>query len=60
MDEQRVQTYEVREVNYKATDIIIFIAGLAGVLLLLKFDDRFFWLALPFMFTYLVKSLKMM
>lgn len=60
MDEQRVDSTEIKEVNYKTTDWLIFLGGSVVMLVLLYFDDRFFWIALPFVATYLVKALRMM
>lgn len=60
MEEQRVETHEIREINYKRTDWLIFLLGSAATIALLYFDNRFFWIALPFALTYLVKSLRMM
>ena len=41
-------------------DWLIFLVSLVGMLALLKWEDRFFWVLLPFVLTYLVKALKMM
>ena len=60
MEEQRVEPREIKEIDYKATDWLIFLLGSAATIGLLYFDNRFFWLALPFALTYLVKSLRMM
>lgn len=60
MDEQRVESTEIKEVNYRTTDWLIFIGASVVMLALLYFDDRFFWIALPFVATYLVKALRMM
>ena len=60
MEEQRVEQKEIKELEYKKTDWIIFLIGTIATLGLLYFDNRFFWIALPFALTYMVKSLKMM
>jgi hypothetical protein len=60
MDEQRVETAEIKEVNYQATDWLIFLVSFTVLILLLLYASRYFWVALPFAGTYLVKALKMM
>ena len=60
MQEQKVEPREIKEIDYKKTDWLIFFVGAAVTVGLLYFDARFFWLALPFALTFLVKSLKMM
>lgn len=41
----------------KPTDWIIFLVSTAALILLLIFANEWFWLALPFSLTYLVKAL---
>ena len=60
MEEQRMDWGSNDEPAYNKSDILFFVLGLVAMLALLKFNDRFFWVAMPFAFTYLVKSLKMM
>ena len=60
MQEEQVHHSEIKEVNYSKTDWLIFFVSFVIMLALLKWESRFFWLALPFAITYLVKSLKMM
>ena len=60
MEEQRVEAAEIQEVNYSKTDWLIFIVSAIVTVLLLMFKDTFFWVALPFALTYLVKALKVM
>ena len=51
---------ENKEPSYNASDWLIFLGALVVLLALLYFDNRFFWVALPFTCTFLVKALKMM
>lgn len=60
MEEQRVEAAEVQEVKYSKTDWLIFIVSAVVTVLLLMFKATFFWVALPFALTYLVKALKVM
>ena len=60
IQEEQVHAKEIREVNYQKTDWLIFLVSFGIMLALLQWESRFFWLALPFAATYLVKSLKMM
>ena len=61
MQEEQVHPKaEIKEVNYSKTDWLIFLVSFGIMLALLKWESRFFWLALPFAATYLVKSLRMM
>lgn len=60
MEEQRVETAPAPEVEYKSTDWLIFLVSAAATIALLIFKDTFFWVALPFALTYLVKALKVM
>ena len=60
MEEQRVESAPVQEVKYSSTDWLIFLVSAAATILLLIFKDTFFWVALPFALTYLVKALKVM
>lgn len=60
MDEQRVESAEIKEVNYKASDWLIFLVSFTVMILLLYFESRFFWVALPFAGTFLVKALRVM
>ncbi|HLF62228.1 MAG TPA: hypothetical protein VI603_00640 [Saprospiraceae bacterium] len=61
MQEEQVHAKaEIKEVNYRKTDWVIFFVSFIIMLALLKWESRFFWLALPFAATYLVKSLRMM
>jgi hypothetical protein len=59
-EEQVHAKAEIKEVNYAKTDWLIFLVSFVAMLALLKWEDRFFWVALPFAATYLVKSLRMM
>jgi hypothetical protein len=58
--EEQVHQAETQEVNYSKADWLIFLVSFGAMLALLVWEDRFFWLALPFAITYLVKALKMM
>ncbi len=60
MEEQRVENAPAPEVKYSGTDWLIFIAAAIATVALLIFKDTFFWVALPFALTYLVKALKVM
>lgn len=60
MEEQRVDKYGTNEVSYSRTDWIIFLVSLVITIALLFYVDTFFWVALPFTLTFLVKALKMM
>jgi hypothetical protein len=61
MQEEQVHAPEIKEVDYSKTDWLIFLVTFAGMLALIVWaESRFFWLALPFAATYLVKSLRMM
>lgn len=60
MDEQRVESAEIKEVNYRASDWLIFLVSFTVMILLLYFESRFFWVALPFAGTFLVKALRVM
>lgn len=61
MHEEQVHTHDrIQEVTYSKADWLYFLVSFAAVLAFLKWDDRFFWLALPFAITFLVKALKMM
>ena len=44
----------------KALDWIVFLVSLVAMCLLLLWASEFFWIALPFVGTYLVKALGMM
>ena len=55
MEEQRVQ-----EVEYSKVDWLIFLVSAIATIFLLIYKDTFFWVALPFALTYLVKALKVM
>lgn len=46
--------------NSTALDWIIFLVSTVICVLLLMFADEWFWLALPFVLTYLVKALRAM
>jgi hypothetical protein len=59
-EEQVHPKTEIKEVNYSKADWLIFLVSFMIMLALLKWESRFFWLALPFAATYLVKSLRMM
>lgn len=41
-------------------DWLIFLVSLVAMLALLMFEDRFFWIMLPFVFTFLVRGLRML
>jgi hypothetical protein len=41
----------------KALDWVIFLVSLVAMVYMLMFHSEFFWLALPFVLTYLVKAL---
>lgn len=61
MSEERVHTVDTSgEVTYSKADWLIFSVSFTAMLLLLWFEPRFFWVALPFAATYLVKALRMM
>ena len=60
MEEQRVETAQAPEVNYSKSDWLIFIVSAIVTVLMLFYMDTFFWVALPFALTYLVKALKVM
>lgn len=61
MYEEQVHHKEIKEVEYRKTDWLIFLVAFAALMtLLLCWGSRFFWVALPLTATYLVKSLKMM
>jgi len=60
IQEEQVQQADIQEVNYSKADWVIFLVSFMTMLALLQWESRFFWLALPFAITYLVKSLKMM
>ena len=61
MHEEQVHTKaEIIEVKYSRVDWLIFLVSFVIMLALLQWESRFFWLALPFAATYLVKALKMM
>jgi hypothetical protein len=49
---------EVQANNKSRTmDWVLFLVSTAAVILLLMFADEWFWVALPFSLTYLVKAL---
>lgn len=50
----------MKETEFKSTDWIFFFLSFAAMIALFVFNDRFFWVALPFAGTYLVKALKQM
>ncbi len=58
--EEQVHTHEDVEVTYRKTDWLIFAVSFSIMLSLMIWDARFFWMALPFAATFLVKSLRMM
>jgi hypothetical protein len=58
--EEQVHQAEIQEVKYSKYDWPIFLVSFGAMLALLMWEDRFFWLALPFAITYLVKALKML
>lgn len=60
MQEQRMDWGSNAEPTYKASDWLIFLVSLVVMILLLMYGDRYFWVALPFVFTFLVRALKMM
>jgi hypothetical protein len=60
MEEQRVNDPGAGEVNYSKADWLIFLVSATATLALLMYMDTFFWIALPFTLTFLVKALKMM
>ena len=60
MEEQRVDAPGLNEVNYAKTDWVIFLVSLVVMIGLLFYVSAFFWIALPFTLTFLVKALKMM
>ncbi len=60
MEEERVDAPGAGEVNYSKVDWLIFAVSAIVTVLLLKYIDTFFWVALPFTLTFLVKALKMM
>lgn len=60
MEEQRIETAPAPEVKYSKTDWLVFLVSAAATIALLIFKDTFFWVALPFALTYLVKALKVM
>gem|GEM_PF-2408246 len=60
MEEQRVHDPGAGEVNYSKVDWLWFLISAVITVLLLKYIDSFFWVALPFTLTFLVKAMKMM
>ncbi|MDX1476867.1 MAG: hypothetical protein R3301_04140 [Saprospiraceae bacterium] len=60
MEEQRMDWGSMKETEFKSTDWIFFFLSFAAMIALFVFNDRFFWVALPFAGTYLVKALKQM
>jgi hypothetical protein len=60
MEEQRVDDPGAGEVNYSKADWLWFLISAVILVLLLKYIDSFFWVALPFTLTFFVKALKMM
>lgn len=60
MEEQQMNWGSNDEPTYRSTDWIIFFISLIAMLALLQFADRYFWIALPFVCTFLVRALKVM
>ena len=50
----------MEETKFKPTDWLFFTVSFVALILLLLYYDRFFWVALPFAGTYLVKALRQM
>jgi hypothetical protein len=59
-EEQVHAKAEIKEVEYNKIDWLIFLVSFVVMLALLQWESRFFWLALPFAATYLVKAMRMM
>ncbi|MDX1407155.1 MAG: hypothetical protein R3330_03450 [Saprospiraceae bacterium] len=60
MEEQRMDWGSMEETKFKPTDWLFFTVSFVALILLLLYYDRFFWVALPFAGTYLVKALRQM
>ena len=60
MEEQRVQAQEIKEVNYSKADWLWFLISAVITIAMLMYMDTFFWVALPFALTFLVKALRVM
>jgi hypothetical protein len=55
---KKYKRMEVQANNKSRTmDWVLFLVSTAAVILLLMFADEWFWVALPFSLTYLVKAL---
>lgn len=60
MEEQQVHAKEIQEVNYSKADWLWFLISAVITIAMLMYMDTFFWVALPFALTFLVKALKVM
>ncbi len=60
MEEQQVHAEEIKEVNYSKADWLWFLISAVITIAMLMYMDTFFWVALPFALTFLVKALKVM
>ncbi len=60
MEEQRVHAEEIKEVSYSKADWLWFLISAVITIAMLMYMDTFFWVALPFALTFLVKALRVM
>ncbi len=60
MEEQQVHAKEIKEVNYSKADWLWFLISAVITIAMLMYMDTFFWVALPFALTFLVKALRVM